>query len=98
MRAEQGDLLDPQADLFGSEWQDFDAAITSMALHHMRDPGKLLARLVGCVRSGGSVVVVDFICPTRDGGGVDLGEFAGRREVDGFLERADDEVLGGGGM
>jgi SAM-dependent methyltransferase len=39
--------------------RDFDVAIISMALHHVADPGRLLSRLRGCLRSGGVCVVLD---------------------------------------
>jgi SAM-dependent methyltransferase len=67
MGAVQGDLVEGSEVLGGLEWRDFDVAVTSMALHHIRDPVGLLVRLAGRVRSGGSVVVVDFICPVKDG-------------------------------
>ncbi|KAM0713944.1 hypothetical protein Q7P37_010907 [Cladosporium fusiforme] len=61
MLAIQGDLNDPQAQLAQPEWFDFDAAIVSMALHHVQDPVELLKRLRQRVRCGGSVIVIDWL-------------------------------------
>jgi SAM-dependent methyltransferase len=61
MMAIQGDLNDPRDSLTQSEWFDFDAAIISMALHHVQDPAELLKRLRQRVKRGGSVIVIDWL-------------------------------------
>ena len=61
MFAIQGDLNDPQLVLSEPEWSEFDAAIISMALHHVKDPVGFLSRLRKRVRRGGALVVVDFL-------------------------------------
>lgn len=61
MQAIQGDLNDPQHPLDQPEWNDFDTVIISMALHHVKDPPDLLARLHQRVRHGGSIVVIDWL-------------------------------------
>ncbi len=40
--------------------QPFDAAIACTSLHHVRDPGRVLDRLVAMLPSGGRVVVVEW--------------------------------------
>lgn len=61
MLAIQGDLNDPQDSLTQPEWFDFDAAIISMALHHVQDPASLLKRLRQRVKHSGSLVVIDWL-------------------------------------
>lgn len=61
MLAIQGDLTAPSEELSGSEWRDFDMAIISMALHHVRDPVEMLQRLRERIRPGGTLVVVEFL-------------------------------------
>lgn len=61
MLAIQGDLNDPSDTLTQPEWFDFNAAIISMALHHVQDPSRLLKRLQKRVKRGGSLVVIDWL-------------------------------------
>lgn len=61
MLAVQGDLNNPQDSLAQPEWFDFDAAIISMALHHVQDPTDLLKRLQQRLKHGGSLVVIDWL-------------------------------------
>jgi len=61
MLAIQGDLDDPQPPLTEPSWFDFDAAIISMALHHVKNPVAFLARLRQRVKVGGSLIVVDWL-------------------------------------
>lgn len=61
MLAIQGDLNNPQDHLTQPEWFDFDAAIISMALHHVQDPTALLKRLHQRLKRGGSLVVIDWL-------------------------------------
>ena len=69
MFAIQGDLNDPQPVLSEPEWFEFDAAIISMALHHVKDPVGFLTRLRQRVKRGGALVVVDWLqqSSTADG-------------------------------
>jgi SAM-dependent methyltransferase len=66
MFAIQGDLYDPQPVLSEAEWSGFDASIISFALHHTKDPVDMLTRLRQRVRSGGTVVVLDFLRQSPD--------------------------------
>ncbi|KAH8694050.1 S-adenosyl-L-methionine-dependent methyltransferase [Talaromyces proteolyticus] len=66
MFAIQGDLYDPQAVLNEARWSGFDASIISFALHHTKDPVDMLTRLRQRVRSGGTVVVLDFLRQSPD--------------------------------
>jgi SAM-dependent methyltransferase len=61
MLAIQGDLNDLQDLLTQPEWSNFDAAIISMALHHVQNPADLLKRLCQRVKRGGSIVVIDWL-------------------------------------
>lgn len=61
MLAIQGDLNDPRDNFTQPKLFDFDAAIISMALHHVQDPSKLLKRLQQRVKRGGSIVVIDWL-------------------------------------
>lgn len=61
MFAVQGDLTDPHDFLSQPEWWDFDVAIISMALHHVKDPVGMLKFMKERVRKGGSIVVLDFL-------------------------------------
>jgi SAM-dependent methyltransferase len=73
MRAVAGDLLaaDPttQPQIAGPEFQDFDIAVVSMALHHMENPGLAVKRMVERLRPGGVVVVLDWHLEEGQGGG-----------------------------
>ena len=40
--------------------EQFDAAIASLSLHHVRDPGDVIDRLTGALKSGGAVIVVEW--------------------------------------
>ncbi|KAL8652053.1 MAG: hypothetical protein Q9210_002903 [Variospora velana] len=44
----------------GEEWWGFDVAVMSMALHHVASPSDAVKALVGRLRKGGKVVVVDW--------------------------------------
>ena len=65
MWAIQGDLNEPSAALSSPEWSGFDAAIISMALHHVADPAAFLVQLRQRVRRGGSLVIVDWLRDTE---------------------------------
>lgn len=66
MHAHQGDLLAPSAPISTPDLQDFDLAITSMALHHFPDPEAVLTALVSRLRPGGTAAVMDW-APGDDG-------------------------------
>lgn len=66
MFAHEGDLLSPSAAICTPDLHDFDLAITSMALHHMPDAEAVLSALVGRVRPGGTVAVIDWAPATDD--------------------------------
>lgn len=66
MFAVQGDLLNPDSKkaggfLKGKEWFGFDAAIMSMALHHVEEPGDAVRVLVERVKVGRPVMLVDWV-------------------------------------
>lgn len=44
------------------ELSGFDVVVVCMALHHVTDAGRLLARLKECLKPGGVCVVVDGVC------------------------------------
>ncbi|KAL8852845.1 MAG: hypothetical protein Q9198_011002 [Flavoplaca austrocitrina] len=66
MFAVQGDLLNPDSKkaggfLKGKEWFGFDAAVMSMALHHVEEPGAAVRILVERLKVGRPVVLVDWV-------------------------------------
>lgn len=61
MLAVQGDLTEPQPPITEPEWFQFDAAIISMALHHVQDPTAFLTRLRQRTKREGSLVVIDWL-------------------------------------
>lgn len=61
MFAVTGNLTLPAAELEGSEWFNFDTAIMSMALHHVPDPVSMLVALRKRLRSGGSIILVEWL-------------------------------------
>lgn len=61
MFAIQGDLNDPQPVLSEPDWFEFDAAIVSMALHHVKDPVGFLTQLQKRVKRGCVLVIVDWL-------------------------------------
>jgi SAM-dependent methyltransferase len=62
MRAYHLNLLDSDSDAEGGiELDGFDVVVVCMALHHVADAGRLLARLSGCLKPGGVCVVVDGV-------------------------------------
>ncbi|RLL96929.1 hypothetical protein CFD26_102696 [Aspergillus turcosus] len=65
MRAYHLDLLDPRPE-GGIEEEElelsgFDVVVVCMALHHVADAERLLARLGGCLKPGGVCVVIDGV-------------------------------------
>jgi SAM-dependent methyltransferase len=74
MVATQGDLNDPQNPFDQPQWYDFDAAIISMALHHIHDPADLLRRLGQRIKHGGSLVVIDWLQQSNPNGPADKNE------------------------
>ena len=61
MSALHGDLYHPSPEMSEPEWRDFDLAVISMALHHVKDPIDMLRRLKERLRPGGMLVVVEFL-------------------------------------
>lgn len=66
IKAIHGDLYEPTEEMASSEWNGFDVAVISMALHHVRDPVEMLRRLRERLRPGGTVVVVEFLGKEKD--------------------------------
>lgn len=60
MYAIQGDLDNPSSELAHTDWFNFDAAIISMALHHVPEPVKMLSQLRERLRIGGALTVVEW--------------------------------------
>lgn len=60
MYAIQGDLSEPSSDLDRADWSNFDAAIISMALHHVSEPIEMLSQLRERLRPGGALTVVEM--------------------------------------
>lgn len=62
MRAVRGDLMEPSGGpLEGQDLFDFDLIIMSMALHHIDDPKKMVAKLVERLKPGGRAIIIDWI-------------------------------------
>ncbi|KAM0277526.1 hypothetical protein ACHAQH_005725 [Verticillium albo-atrum] len=47
--------------LAGPEWHEFDVAVVAMALHHLEDPGNMILELVGRLRRGGRLIVLEWL-------------------------------------
>lgn len=60
MQGHQGDLLAPTPLISTPDLHDFDLAITSMALHHFPDAEAAVKALVGRLKPGGTVAVIDW--------------------------------------
>ncbi len=60
--AVQGDLMETNqgTEIEGEKLYGFDAAIISMALHHIEKPDKVVAEMVQRLKTKGVVVVIDF--------------------------------------
>lgn len=67
MYAVQGDLYHRTPEMDGHEWEGFDLAVISMALHHVKDPVDMLRRLSERLRPGGTLVVVEFLAKAEEG-------------------------------
>ena len=62
MYAVRGDLMESSGGpLEGQDFFNFDLIIMSMALHHIDDPKTMMAELVGRLKPGGRVVIIDWI-------------------------------------
>ncbi|KAI4147177.1 MAG: hypothetical protein LQ341_001857 [Variospora aurantia] len=62
MHAVRGDLLAPAGGpLQGQEFHNFDLIVMSMALHHVDEPNKIVAKFVERLKPGGTVVIIDWI-------------------------------------
>lgn len=69
MLAIHGDLYEPTQEMASPEWRNFDIAIISMALHHVKDPVDMLRRLKDRLRPGGTLIVVEFLGKKENEGG-----------------------------
>ncbi|ORY62600.1 S-adenosyl-L-methionine-dependent methyltransferase [Pseudomassariella vexata] len=58
--AVQGNLLEDSEALKDPDLQDFDLVVISMALHHV-PPQEMVHKLAGCLRPGGTLLVIDFV-------------------------------------
>ena len=56
-----GDLSKPSEKLQKPEWFEFDAAIMSMALHHIADPASMLTQLRSRLKDGGSLILIEWL-------------------------------------
>ena len=65
MRAVHGDLLDndatPSAELATAEFNNFDLAVMSLALHHVSDVDAMIQSLADRLAVGGVLVIVDWM-------------------------------------
>ena len=62
MHAVRGDLLAPAGgQLESQDFYGFDLIIMSMALHHVDEPNKIIARFVDRLKAGGTVLIIDWI-------------------------------------
>ncbi|KAH8811385.1 S-adenosyl-L-methionine-dependent methyltransferase [Xylogone sp. PMI_703] len=65
MSAYHGNLLSPDdpnpASLAGPEFYDFDVAAVGLGFHHFSDPALAAKRLVGRLKSGGVLLIIDFM-------------------------------------
>jgi SAM-dependent methyltransferase len=59
----RGNILENDEVLNGSEFQRFDVAIMSMALHHVEDPAAMVKKLTERLIPGGSLVIIDWLPP-----------------------------------
>lgn len=61
MWAKVGDLYEGSSkELDSDEWFNFDTIIMSMALHHVADPLQMLVNLKKRLKSGGTLVLVEW--------------------------------------
>lgn len=71
MHAVNGDLLHaaatPSSELDSAEYQDFDFAVMSLALHHVDDVDGMIQQLAGRLRKGGVLVIVDWVAQSESG-------------------------------
>lgn len=77
MYAIQGDLDNSSPALAGADWNNFDVAVISMALHHMPEPVKILSQLRKRLNTGGALIVVEWY-----EGGADADETSGSDNLD----------------
>ncbi|KAI4129419.1 MAG: hypothetical protein LQ338_002259 [Usnochroma carphineum] len=67
MYAFKGDILTSSAngehgDPFAKEeWFEFSIAVMSMALHHVASPADAIGKLVGRLKEGGTILVIDWL-------------------------------------
>jgi SAM-dependent methyltransferase len=61
MHGVRGNILEHNEALNGSQFQQFDVAIMSMALHHVEDPAAMVKKLTERLVPGGSLVIIDWL-------------------------------------
>ena len=65
MSAVQGNIVATEASsedsIFGPEYFDFDFVTMANALHHMEDPALTVGKLVQRLKTGGTLLIVEFI-------------------------------------
>ncbi|OTA98739.1 hypothetical protein M426DRAFT_325732 [Hypoxylon sp. CI-4A] len=68
VHAVRGNFLDSSTSgaVSGSDFHDVDVIVMSMALHHISNPEELLSHLVQRLRSGGVMVIIDYIKTPSD--------------------------------
>lgn len=82
MHALEGDILGPEP-LPNAE---FDLVVMSLALHHIQDPAELILRLSKVLRSGGVLVILDWVDRTESGCGAHSAKFKHIVTRHGFTE------------
>jgi SAM-dependent methyltransferase len=74
-----------------------DTVIASTSLHHVTDPSEVIDRMVGCLRPGGFVVVVEWASEKFDGATARwCFDRLGAQEEPGWLHELRDEWLASG--
>lgn len=97
MYAVQGDVLDPTYAPSDPGLDNFDAVVTSMALHHFPQPGATVAALVKRLRPGGTLAIIDWAPGKGDGPLGTLKDAGEKHEGHGTLNHAElsaENVLG----
>lgn len=65
VKAVQGDLVDPKStpspQLSSPEFFNFDLVVMCMALHHVQDHERMVAKLSERLREGGVLIIVDWV-------------------------------------
>jgi SAM-dependent methyltransferase len=71
MSARVGNLLDPADpspdDFASAEWFNFDLAVVGLGFHHFEDPTLAAARLAERLKTGGVLMIIDFMPHSNHG-------------------------------